>query len=92
MTSIWTEIGIPGGVIILLVGILGFVMRAIVKGDLVSRKVHEEIRLDRDAWRNAATTSDARADEMVRQINPVIEGVKTVVQVLESIKGASNAR
>lgn len=87
--NIWTEIGISGGVIVLLVGLLGFGIRAIIKGDLVARAVHDEIRADRDAWKSAAITSDARADELARQLVPITEGVKTVVAVLESIRAAT---
>lgn len=99
--NLWTEIGIPGGIIVTLIGVLGFYMRSVIKkldgtmqailtGELIPRSVHEDVRTDRDAWKAAAITSDARGDELARQLTPILEGVKTMASVLESIKADSH--
>lgn len=40
-------------------------LRAIIRGDLVPRKVHEEVRADRDSWREQSRQADEQLDALI---------------------------
>jgi hypothetical protein len=41
---------IAGGVALLLVGVVGFTIRSIIRGDLVPRQYLKDVQAERDRW------------------------------------------
>ena len=52
-----------GGVI----GVLGFVLAALYRGYLVPRWVHDDVREDRDRWRDTALRATDNADRALME-------------------------
>lgn len=97
--------GIPGAVIVQggAVGVLAFVILAIVVGRLVPRKSLEDVRADRDAriaeakargdeWRAAALAQEERNDVQARQLDLLLEANRTTNALIEGLKQASQER
>jgi hypothetical protein len=97
--------GIPGAVIIQggAVGVLTFVVLAILVGRLVPRKSLEDVRADRDAriaeakargdeWRAAALTEAERNEVLSRQLDLLLEANRTTNALIEGLKQASQER
>jgi uncharacterized protein with FMN-binding domain len=97
--------GIPGAVIIQggAVGVLVFVVLAILVGRLVPRKSLEDVRADRDArlareekrgdeWRAAALAQEQRNDVQARQLDLLLEATRTTNALVEGLKQASQER
>lgn len=72
--------GLTAGGIILLAVLL------IMRGDLIPRKNHEEVKLDRDKWREAAQLAWDRGDRQAEQIDDLLKAQKTVVAIAEAIQ------
>ena len=70
-------------------GLLGLVVLLIMRGDLVPRRTHEEMRGDRDAWRAAAEVERKRQDAQGEQIDELIDSHRTVVHVIETLQRAA---
>jgi hypothetical protein len=97
--------GIPGTVIVQggAVGVLVFVVLAILVGRLVPRKSLEDVRADRDArlaeakirgdeWRATALAQEERSDVQARQIDQLLEANRTTNALIEGLKQASQER
>lgn len=97
--------GIPAGVVIQggAVGVLTFVVLAILVGRLVPRKSLEDVRTDRDAriaevkvrgdeWRAAALAQEERNDVLARQLELLLEANRTTNALIEGLKKASQER
>lgn len=97
--------GIPGAVLLQggAAGVLVFVVLLILFGRLVSRRVLEDVRADRDArlaeekrrgdeWRAAAQAQDARCDELVKQIAELAEVGRTNNALIDGLRQAVQRR
>lgn len=76
---------IAGGVALLLVGVVGLTIRAIVRGDLVPRRVLEDEKERADKWEQAWRTSEARMDALDGRLQAIAEASATSTQLLESL-------
>lgn len=68
-------------------GMLLLAVFLIMRGDLVARKVHEEVKQERDKWRQAAEKSDSRADALSNNLKELLDSQKTIVAIAEAIQG-----
>lgn len=86
------QLGVSGATIILLV----FIVRAIVKGDLVPRPTLEDTKQERDHWRTVAEKERDGHEETRSQVSRLVEAMKTFDHTWESIReqsqGASDGR
>lgn len=79
-------------------GVVLVAVLLILRGDLIPRKTHEEVKNDRDKWREAAQKSWTRSDKQAEQIDELLQSQKTVVAFAEAIQkeaegeGESDAR
>jgi F0F1-type ATP synthase membrane subunit b/b' len=98
-------LGIPGAIVIQggAVGVLFFVILAIVTGRLVPRKTLEDLIAERDAhiarevargdeWHRAAEAQDARNDVLSRQVDKLLDSAQTTNALIEGLKKASQER
>ena len=72
----------PWGLLIIVVGL---VFRGFLKGDLVSRKNHEDILHDRDMWRAAHMTSEAARQEERDQKRELLEHARVTAAVMNAL-------
>lgn len=66
-------------------GVLWFVARKIIIGDLVPRKTHEDVIKDRDAWRQVCETQGDRLDTLSTGITQVADGQRVVEQFVRAL-------
>lgn len=60
-----TAFGLPGAVILALVGLLVWIVRKLFKGDIVTRREADEIRANGDRWRTAYEVSSGQVTKML---------------------------
>lgn len=60
-----TDFGLAGAVILFLVALLGWLVRKLFTGDIVTRREADDIRTDRDRWRTAAEVSNEQVAKML---------------------------
>ena len=65
MEQFATVYGLPGAVILFLISLLAWTYRRIVAGLLVSDKIYDALKEDRDTWRTAAQELLAQNTELV---------------------------
>ena len=65
MEQFVTSFGLPGAVILSLVGLLAWIVRKLFTGDIVTRREADDIRVDRDRWRTAAEVSNEQVTKML---------------------------
>ena len=63
-------------------GVLLLVVVLILRGDLVPRKIHEEVKTERDFYRNVAT-------ERSRQVAALLPSVDTANKMMEAVVRAA---
>lgn len=80
----WPEL-VAGSVITALVGVVAFGVRAILKGDLVPRKVAEDADDRADKWEAAWVASQETIKDFGGRIDAVTEGLRTIEQALTSL-------
>lgn len=80
----WQTI-LAGGIAVLLVGVVGLTIRAIVRGDLVPRRVLLDEKERADKWEQAWRTSEARMDALDGRLQAIAEASATSAQLLESL-------
>lgn len=85
MDSFVTSFGLPGAVILSLVGVLLWVVRKFFTGDVVSRKVHEDRMTDRDETiRDLRKTVD-NLTRALQNLAVVGQGAAYVVRSVEKV-------
>jgi hypothetical protein len=57
-----------------------------MRGDIVSRKVHEDMKTDRDYWREAHGVSEQARQVLNRQNDALIEVGRTVEAIANAIR------
>ena len=65
MEQFVTSFGLPGAVILSLVGLIAWIVRKLFTGDIVTRREADDIRVDRDSWRTAAEVSNEQVTKML---------------------------
>lgn len=80
----WPQL-VAGSIITALVGVVAFGVRAIIKGDLVARKVLEDAEERADKWEAAWDTSQETIKDFGGRIDAVTEGLRTIEKVLTSL-------
>ena len=60
-----TSFGLPGAVILCLVGLIAWIVRKLFTGDIVTRREADDIRVDLDRWRTAAEVSNEQVTKML---------------------------
>lgn len=89
--------GIPvtpvGGIIALLLSaVLGLVVRAVVKGDLIPRRTYDDMLRDRDNWRAAHQTSELARAELAGQGRELLEHARTTDAFIRSVSAVAHTR
>ena len=72
-------------------GLLGLMVLLIMRGDLVPRKIHEEVKADRDGWRKALDAERARHDLRAEQMDALLEGQETTIKLIEAFQREANS-
>lgn len=67
METFVTDFGLPGAVILALVALIGWMVRKLFTGDIVTRREADELRDDRNRWRTSAETSSAQVTKMLEE-------------------------
>lgn len=83
MGDIVAELGGIGG--LSAASLLGVVVWLILTGRLVPRLVHQEVRDDRDRWKQTAEAKDATIATQAASINELLEVGQTAAHVLRSL-------
>lgn len=78
----------PWGLLLLLVSLI---VRAVLKGDLVPRKTHEDILHDRDMWRSAHMVSEQARQEERDQKRELLTYAKLTTHVVSSLPSLKEA-
>lgn len=60
-----TSFGLPGAVILFLVSLLGWIVKKLFNGDIVTRREADEIRDDRDRWRTSSEVYGGQVTKML---------------------------
>lgn len=80
----WSTL-VAGGIVLLLLGAVSLVVRAIVKGDLVPRSVLQDEKERADKWEAAWRESEARMDALDGRLSALAEGTELNAQLLQSM-------
>lgn len=80
----WPQL-VAGSVITALVGVVAFGVRALIRGDLVPRKVLEDAEERADKWEHAWDTSQVTIKDLADRIAAVTEALKTIERALTSV-------
>lgn len=67
-------------------GVIILAVILIMRGDLIPRKVHEEVKQERDKWRETAQLAWQSTDRQSDQIDDLIKAQETVVALAEAIQ------
>ncbi|WP_141576109.1 hypothetical protein [Actinomadura sp. WMMA1423] len=76
---------VAGGVVLLLLGAVGLVVRAIVRGDLVPRSVLEREERRADKWEASCHKSEERIDAFEGRLDSLTEAAELHTQLLSSL-------
>jgi hypothetical protein len=71
------------------IGLLAWVIWAILTDRLITRRRHEETMKDRDYWRDAHSTSEGTRSIMASQVERLLANSEVTNQVLTSLKKAA---
>ncbi|NEA22596.1 hypothetical protein [Actinomadura bangladeshensis] len=80
----WSTL-VASGIVLLLLGAVSLVVRAIVKGDLVPRSVLEREERRADKWEAACNKSEERLDAFEGRLNSLAEAAELHTQLLSSL-------
>lgn len=80
----WPQL-VAGSIITALVGVVAFGVRAIIRGDLVARKVLEDAEERADKWEAAWDQSQETIKDFGGRIDAVTEGLRTIEKALTSL-------
>lgn len=80
----WPEL-VAGSVITALVGVVAFGVRALIRGDLVPRKVLQDAEDRADKWETAWDNSQETIKDFGGRIDAVTEGLRTIEKALTSL-------
>jgi hypothetical protein len=72
------------------IGLLAWVIWAVLTGRLITRRQLEDTKQDRDYWREAHTTSEGTRSIMAQQMQRILGNADVVNQVLTSLKKAAD--
>ncbi|NAZ73840.1 hypothetical protein GTQ99_00145 [Kineococcus sp. T13] len=64
----------------------GFLIFAVLTGILVTKRQYDEMKAQRDEWRDVARMSEEARRTLEQSVNPLIEQVKTSNHLLNSIR------
>jgi hypothetical protein len=73
-------------------GVLWFVARKVISGDLVPRRTHEDVIRDRDEWRRVVETQADRLDTLSTGMTQVADGQRAVEQFVRALPRARGGR
>ena len=73
-----------GTITLVLLVALGWVAKALIRGDLITRGIHEETVTDRDYWRDLALRLDSQLDD-------IADGLRTTEHVVASLRTSREA-
>jgi hypothetical protein len=85
-------LGVAGSIITALVGVIAFGIRAIVKGDLMPRKVAEAESARADKWESSFDRSQQRLDHFDGRMDAIEEGLRTVGKALTAVTDTHKER
>lgn len=85
ITNIPWLLGVAGSIITALIGVVGVGIRAILRGDLVPRKVVEDIEERADKWENSWNDSQATYKDLTGRLDAVTEGLRTIEKALTAV-------
>lgn len=80
----WPQL-VAGSIITALVGVVAFGVRALIKGDLVPRKVLQDAEERADKWESAWDSSQETIKDFGGRIDAVTEGLRTIEKALTSV-------
>lgn len=67
METFVTDFGLPGAVILFLMGLVGWGIRQLFTGRVVTSREVDDVRADRDRWRTSAEASSAQVTKMLEE-------------------------
>lgn len=73
-----------GTITLILFVALGWVAKALIRGDLITRGIHEETVTDRDYWRDLAMRLNSQLDD-------IADGLRTTEHVVASLRTSREA-
>lgn len=85
----WPQLA-AGSVITALVGVVAFGLRALIRGDLVPRKVLEDVEERADKWEAAWAQSQETIKDLGGRIDAVTEGLRTIERAFTSVTSAAS--
>jgi hypothetical protein len=80
----WPQL-VAGSIITALVGVVAFGVRALIRGDLVPRKVLQDTEERADKWEAAWDASQQTIKDFGGRIDAVTEGLRTIERALTSV-------
>lgn len=80
----WPQL-VAGSIITALVGVVAFGVRAILKGDLVPRKVFEGETARADKWESSYNRSQDNFGTYGGRLDAIEEGLKTIEKALTAV-------
>jgi hypothetical protein len=83
---------VASGVVAALIGIVGLMLRAIVRGDLVPRKHLEDAQAERDKWEGAWRLQQAALSEFDGRLDANTEALRLVEQLVSALATKGSAR
>lgn len=78
-------LGVAGSIITALVGTIAYGIRAIIKGDLVPRKVAEDESKRADKWESSFDRSQTTLEKFDGRMDAIEEGLKTIEKALTAV-------
>jgi hypothetical protein len=84
-TNVPWLLGVAGSVITALIGTVAYGIRAIIKGDLVPRKVVDDIEERADKWEASFDRSQNTLGDFGGRLDAVTEGLRTIEKALTAV-------
>lgn len=89
MTSLVGQVPWPtlvaGGVVVVLIGIVGLVLRSIIRGDLVPRQHLVDAQAERDKWEAAWRLQQAALSEIDTRLDANTEALRLMEQLVNAL-------
>lgn len=76
---------LAGGLVLGLLGIVGWIVRAVLSGKLVPRTAVDDIRADRDKWEAAWRLQQAALGEIDGRLDANTEALRLVERLVEAL-------
>ena len=83
---------VASGVVVGLIGIVGLMLRAIVRGDLVPRKHLEDAQAERDKWEGAWRLQQETLAEIDARLDANTEALRLVEQLVNALAAKGTPR